>query len=339
MNNDSKQKAGERLPLRMSKSKCPKLPSCLKKLKRTPERKHKTVGFSSHLEYIPISPFPDSESRDNSSQTRSCTSMPTKRHPAGHSICIPRKPVPANPKLVHPVPMCNRKSTLIPPLDLESLTDSSGSGALPWLCTDVPSNDHEQLPLPSLEIEAAQFRIEAFIDSKEYRQFVADQSLVESHLATYLYVPKASPNSIMGSEEFSIVRPTSWPTSPSRPRMLRRVATPRAPQPDLRQRFSLRAEVRKVLSSCNSNSCSTHSSNNRRERAYQRSSAPVPITDSRLNQPVTERNSSPEDWYPPRKFRPGQWKPADEIMNGEEVDRHYSMGRLAGYTRSLLCSI
>lgn len=356
MDNNSKQIACDGLPLRMSKTKSPKLHSCLKRPKRTPEPRHKTVWFSSYVEYIPRSPLPDTESRDNSSQTRTCTSRPIYPHSAGHSFCIPRKPVPANPNLFHPVPMCRRQST--PPMDLDSLTNSSSSGALPWLCTDISStpldldflidspssddipwhctdfysNEFKQLPLPLPEIEDVQSRIEAFIDSEEYRQYLVNQSLIQSHLAPYFYSPIASPNSIMASEELSVVRPTYLPPPPSRMPRLRQVATLHTPQPDSRQRLSLRAEIRKVLSSCNSKSCSSGSSDHHRGRTYWRQSAPVTT-----KQPVTERNTSPEDWYPPRKFRHWQWRPADEVLNGERLERHHWVERFLRYTRSLLC--
>lgn len=335
---------------------------------KRPERaslpRPKVVSFSKSLvEFIPgRSPSPSTESEETLPQTRSSsgTTQELPRNPT--SSMQHQKPVPTRPPLAHPVPM--RKGTPIPPPHLKFLPKYACSRTLSPTCTKVSSGDHKQPSLPPPAIQAAHFRVKKFVESHGYKQFVADQHLVGSFLgakstapenersSSSLQIPPIippgwnsstlvelpfeevsyeqectttteltnSPDSIMKTEQLSVVRPKNSRPAPPGPGGLRR--TPKLT--NLRQKFSLRAGLRKALPNISS-------------RRLKKRSTPVTTTDCRGNRQIGKNNQDPEDWYPPRKYRPREWKPATQIVNNQNVvTRKESIGKLIDYTRSLL---
>ena len=107
-----------------------------------------------------------------------------------------------------------------------------------------------------------------------------------------------SSESYSSTEELSVVRPKSYPQASPVPRGLRRTPKSRSVQPDLRQKFCIRAELQNALTS----------SSSRSSRGFTR-------LDGGAKQHFEKINQDPEDWYPPSKYRPWQWKTADAILN------------------------
>lgn len=346
----------------------------IKRPKRSSLPRPKTVSFSNSLvEFIPArSPSLGAESRETSPQIGSSPGT-TQKLPRNLTISIPpQKPAPTKPPLAHPVPM--RKRTLIPPPHLEPLPKYACSRTVTPIHTKDSSGDHRQPSLPPPAIQAAHFRVKAFVESEEYKQFVADQHLVGSFLGAKSTAPENdrssaslrippivrstdyrsasrppgrkssnvvempfdevsykqelttielgdSPDSIMKTEELSVVRLKNSRPAPPGPGRLRR--TPKLT--NLSEKFSLRAGLRKVLPNISSS-----------RRLKERPTA-VTTTDCRGNRQIGRNNQDPEDWYPPRKYRPREWKPAAQIVDNPNVmTRKGSIGKLIDYTRSLL---
>ncbi|MCJ1269515.1 hypothetical protein MMC22_009407 [Lobaria immixta] len=132
-----------------------------------------------------------------------------------------------------------------------------------------------------------------------------------------------SSESYSSTEELSVTRPKSYPQTSSVPRGLRRTPKSRSVQPDLRQIFCIRAEFQNALTSS-----SRHSS-----PGFTR-------LDGGAKQHFEKVNQDPEDWYPPSKYRPWQWKTADAILNRtSSMDKVWkpkeSIEKLIGHSRLL----
>lgn len=303
----------------------------------------KIVTFSSRIEYIPRSPSSGSESEDSTLRlSQSPVFMPqqkpiSSRHVVEQSVPM-RTPEPSN-TLSYPSSMPRRK-------------------AVPAKQTDPMKTQQPLVPPKSVvfsshlepfsEIQAAQDRIREFVGSKRYRQFMADQRLVEYFSRTHIGIPECQSNadensvgnvilspdigltsavglsSMMSNEELEVVQPSKSYTS-TMPRLhgLRRGKSNLPPPPKLRQKISLRSELQKALPT---------STSSRQSKVQQ--PIPNPTVDSRGHQ---EKNLGPDDWYPPRKYRSRHWKTADQLVNGyNAATRGDSIGKLIEHTKALI---
>ncbi|MCJ1465842.1 hypothetical protein MMC07_004461 [Pseudocyphellaria aurata] len=243
-----------------------------------------------------------------------CTSTPSyHRNP----VAMPRrKPVPPRPALEQPVSM--RVSDLPSP--------------------PKPATFSHFANIP--EIQSAQDRIKKFVESEGYRQFMTDQHLVEDFFSTQISLPECRPStdenlltkvvfspdigsigleSMMSNEELTVVRPKSCPSSLPPRHGLRR-GTADLPRPPNVQKLSIRAELRNALPTGSSS-----------RLAKILPSIPTATIESK------GKSLEPEDWYPPRRYRPRQWKTAEQIVNRDiAATRGGSIGTLIEHTRNLI---